>query len=1052
MKLTNRGAKQKLRNMLKTRWALFIMLVWVIATVLFTINQPNLKQILNQKGQAFISENSPSQLASQMLNKMGTAKGDTAIFVFNDSNKISQDGMKDIQKGIDKLRSRKTELKINNILDPFSTPEAKDQMVSKDGTTLIAQVTYEKGTRDSETIISGFKDALKDVQTSHYITGELAINNDYLAASNKGVEKSAILTIIFILGVLIIMFRSVVTPIVSLFAVGIAYLCSMGIIGILINVFNFPITSLTQMFMILVLFGIGTDYNILLFNRFKEELGHGLSIEDAIVTTYKTAGKTVFFSGLIVFVAFASLSFVQFPIYRSANAVAIGIAVLLLELLTITPILMKVIGGKLFWPSHNATGHKESKLWETVTTASVKHPAFSLLVVAAIIAPVILFNTTKLSFDSLKDLSPNTPSVQGFNLISDKFGKGKAMATTVVIESKKPMDNNESLVVIDTLTEKLKDLKGVQQVSSATQPKGSPIADFYTNTQTKTVVDGLSSANVGVGKINDGLKLMDSSLSTPDFSSVKDLSTGTGAIENGMGAITDGLKKINTGTDQGASGADTIASGIAGLKTGVAAINGGLQSISGNMNQIQAGYVALGQGYKAIPGGIAQIKQLVTVMDGTVASIDAKLPNDVDVTKLKTTLAELTVSLDGMSTNINTANANYDGLTSGLAELNNGLKAVIASTSTQSQLVMGINQLEKAEASLASGLRQGSAGQKTIIDSMAQLKAGTEKIRAGQETLYTGLSSLSAGTTQLKSGISQSSAGLGAIYGGINKTNDFLTELTSTKGFYIPNEAFKTADIGKMLDAYMSGNRKVTKLTVNLDSDPYSPQSIKLIDEINSLVSNQLKGTTLSDASFGIAGVTANTNDINNIATHDITMTQIIVLSCIFVLLLLIVRSFWIPVYIIGALLVAYYTAISVTSFLTTKLFSGMDGVSWNVPFFSFVVIAALGVDYSIFLLTRFKEYPDTDPKEAIILAAKNIGGVVLSAALILAGTFATLYPSNLHILMELAITVVTGLFLLSVVLLPIVIPALISVQDKISRKTKARTSESSLNKEHTAS
>ena len=1032
-----------MRIMLKMRWVLLILSVWVIATVLFTLNQPNLKQILNQKGQATISENSPSKLASNLLDKMGTSKGDTAILVFHDSNKISEAGMLDIQKGMEKLSSRKDELKINNIVDPFNTPDAKDQMISEDGTTLIAQITYEQGTSDSETIISGFQDAVKDVPTSHYVTGELAINNDYLAASNEGVEKSAIITVIFILVVLILLFRSVVTPLVSLFSVGIAYVSSMGIIGILINVFNFPITSLTQMFMILVLFGIGTDYNILLFNRFKEELGHGLSIEDAIVTTYKTAGKTVFYSGLIVFMAFASLSFVQFAIYRSANAVAIGIAVLLLELLTLTPLLMKMLGGKLFWPSHHAAGHKESKVWETVTTASVRHPAISLLVVAAILAPVILFNTTKLSFDSLKDLTPDTPSVIGFNLIADNFGRGTAMPTTVVLDSKEPMDNNQALAVIDSLTEKLKSIKGVQQVSSATQPKGSPIADFYTDTQTKTVVNGLGSANDGVGKINDGLKQIDDSLATPDFSSVNGLATGTGALENGMGAVTDGLKKINAGIDQGASGADEITAGISGLKTGVASINSGLQSISNNMATIQAGYVKLGQGYKALPEGIAQIQQLVTVMEGTVASIDAKLPNDPDVSKLKGLLTKLTASLEGLTKGINDANTNYDELTSGLAQLNAGLKAVIDSTSAQSQLVMGINQLEEGEAALASGLRQGSAGQKTVIDSMAQLTAGAGKIKAGQETLNTGLNSLSGGMTQLKDGISKSSVGLGTIHSGINSTNDFLTQLTSTKGFYIPDEAFDTADIGKMFDAYMSKDRNVTKLTVNLVSDPYSQQSINIIDEMNSVVKNQLLGTKLSDASFGIAGVTASTNDINKIATHDITMTQIIVLSCILVLLVLVIRSFWIPVYIVGALLVAYYTAISITSFLTTKLF-GMDGVSWNVPFFSFVVIAALGVDYSIFLMTRFKEYPGSDPKEAIILAGKNVGGVVMSAALILGGTFATLYPSNLHILMEMAICVVTGLFLLSVVLLPIVIPALISVQDKIARKTTARMSQSS--------
>ncbi|HEY8889982.1 MAG TPA: MMPL family transporter [Clostridium sp.] len=918
-----------MRKVLKVRFILLA--AWVLVTILFTVNQPNLNKILNQKGQATISKNSPSRVATEMLNKMGTSKGDTAIFVFNDANKISKAGLKDIQKGIEKLKSRKSELQINNIVDPFGTPEAKDQLISKDGTTLMAQVTYEKGTRDSKNIINGFNDALKDVKVTHYITGELAINNDYLAATNKGVEKSAIITVIFILFVLIIMFRSVVTPFVSLFAVGISYVCSMGIMGILINVFNFPITSLTQMFMILVLFGIGTDYNILLFNRFKEELGHGLSIEDAIITTYKTAGKTVIYSGLIVFMAFASLSFVQFPIYRSANAVAIGIAVLLLELTTLTPVLMKLLAGNLFWPSHNIAGHKESKLWENVTSTSVRHPFISLLVVVAIIFPVIFFNAPKLSFDSLKDLSADTPSVKGFNLIASKFGSGKAMPTTIVIESKNALDNNEALTAIDSLTEKLKSLKGVEKVSSATQPMGKPIDDFYTSNQTKTVVTGLGAANGGVGKINDGLKQIDNKLTTPDFSGVKQLSSGTYAIENGMGAVTDGLIKINSGIDKGAKGADTLTAGISQLKTGVAAINGGLKSVSSNLTTIQSGYVSLGDAYKSLPGSISQIKDLVAAMNVTVAKIDTKLPNDSDVATLKGLLSNLSGALDGVTSGINIANQNYDVLTSSLAKLNDGLITIIASTNSNSQLVMGITELEKGEASLATGLRQGSAGQATVISSMAKLKAGASKIKTSQDTLYTGLNTLSGGLSQLKGGISKSQTGLGAIYSGINKSNAFLNQLTGTKGFYIPKEAFKTADIEKIFDAYMSKNRNITKLTVNLETDPYSSVSINLIDEMNNLVKNQLKGTKLSDANFGITGVTANTNDLNNIATHDIKFTQIIVLTCIFVLLVLVIKSFWIPVYIVGSLLTAYYTAISVTEFLTTKLFSGMDGMSWNV-------------------------------------------------------------------------------------------------------------------------
>ncbi|MBC3887463.1 MMPL family transporter [Acetobacterium paludosum] len=189
-------------------------------------------------------------------------------------------------------------------------------------------------------------------------------------------------------------------------------------------------------------------------------------------------------------------------------------------------------------------------------------------------------------------------------------------------------------------------------------------------------------------------------------------------------------------------------------------------------------------------------------------------------------------------------------------------------------------------------------------------------------------------------------------------------------------------------------------------------------------------------------GAISNSYDMKNVATHDIIFTQIIVLMAIFILLIGVTISFRIPAFIVGSLLLAYYTALSATAFIAKFLFSSAsEGLSWNVPFFSFVMIAALGVDYSIFLMDRYREDPDLPPKQAIVLAARNIGGVVMSAGLILAGTFATLYPSNIIVLMELAICVVIGLFLLAFVLLPVAIPALIALTDNISTKEKATIS-----------
>ena len=80
---------------------------------------------------------------------------------------------------------------------------------------------------------------------------------------------------------------------------------------ILADKFNFPLSNYTQIFMICIMFGIGTDYSILLLNRFKEELANGNNRLDSVKTTFKTAGKTVLSSATPVFVVFASLNFIE---------------------------------------------------------------------------------------------------------------------------------------------------------------------------------------------------------------------------------------------------------------------------------------------------------------------------------------------------------------------------------------------------------------------------------------------------------------------------------------------------------------------------------------------------------------------------------------------------------------------------------------------------------------------------------------------------------------------------------------------------------------------
>ena len=98
------------------------------------------------------------------------------------------------------------------------------------------------------------------------------------------------------------------------------------------------------------------------------------------------------------------------------------------------------------------------------------------------------------------------------------------------------------------------------------------------------------------------------------------------------------------------------------------------------------------------------------------------------------------------------------------------------------------------------------------------------------------------------------------------------------------------------------------------------------------------------------------------------------------------------------------------------------------MPFFGFVLLVALGVDYSIFLMDRFREYRHLDPKEAILEAMRHMGAVIMSAAVILGGTFAAMLPSGVMSLLQIATMVLCGLFLYALVMLPLFIPVMVRV------------------------
>lgn len=1021
-----------MQKILKWRW--IILAIWLVAASLLTVFQPDVNAILHERGQDPLTKDSPSKVASALLKEMTGDEGTSNIIVFHNENKLSDSDLNQIEAGIKNIQDHRSELGVLDMIDPFSTPEAKSSLISENGTILMVSFNLDKGDREVSFIKEELENELTDVDTEYYFSGEDFIQNDYLEATTAGVEKSALLTVAFILAVLILMFRSLLIPFISLLTVGITYLVSMGIAAQIIEKLNFPVTSVTQMLLVLILFGIGTDYNILLFNRFKEELSHGGTVDEAISTTYRTAGKTILYSTMTVFIAFAALSFSHFGIYKSANVVAIGTIVLILQIYTLTPFFMKTLGEKLFWPAKHNTGHKDSKFWTRLTSVSVKYPVIITALIVIIMIPILMFSKQTLSFDQLKELGDDYPSTKGFSLVADNFSKGQALPTNVVIQHDERMDNNDSLALIDSITRSLNQLEGVDRVSSVTQPQFEEIPDLYISNQASTITDGISASQDGVDQIQDGLSQMEEGLESPDFSEVEELATGTGEIESGYRQLTDAVSQLGSGFSYSATGASSLSSGVTEIKNGLSSIHKNSSNVAKGISEIQKQYEALGSGYSSLAKQLPGIQQGIAGVNGLIAALGTshnELESDDTYVQLKTQGAALESGIAQWAGGLTQLNNNYSKLNEAFKQAASGLDQINAA---EAQIISGLTKLEDGANELSSGLASGSIGVKEITANMKKLNDALANVKDGQQALSSGLTQLSDGMGSLKDGLHRSGNGLQDISDGLGKTNDFLTQFESSKTFFIPREALEGEDFKQVLDNFMSDDRKITNLMVILKDDPYSMDAMSTIEEINDTIAASLQGTVLEDAVYGAAGPSSTTYDTNKVQLESFNGTAIIVIAGIFIVLLFVIRSVLPSIYIVISLIASYYVAMAATNFVTYQVL-GADGVSSFVPFFSFIIIVAVGVDYSIFFMMRYKEYGDTDRAKALVESAKNIGGVIISAMVILGGTFATLIPSGLVLLIELATAVIAGLLVLCFLLLPMLVPALIMLPQAFGKK-----------------
>jgi RND superfamily putative drug exporter len=216
-----------------------------------------------------------------------------------------------------------------------------------------------------------------------------------------------------------------------------------------------------------------------------------------------------------------------------------------------------------------------------------------------------------------------------------------------------------------------------------------------------------------------------------------------------------------------------------------------------------------------------------------------------------------------------------------------------------------------------------------------------------------------------------------------------------------------------------------TLIQATLEPNPYSTEAFDLVEPMREAATEAAPGAL-------VGGPSAVEFDVRDAAAWDSIVIPPLILLVVFLILMALLRAVVAPLVLIGTVILSFLAALGVGYFVFDVVF-GFPGSDPSLPLYAFVFLVALGVDYNIFLVARAREETEKHGTEQGMLRALAVtGGVITSAGIVLAGTFAVLGVLPLTFLTEIGFVVAFGVLLDTFLVRSVLVPALaLTVGDK---------------------
>ena len=401
---------------------------------------------------------------------------------------------------------------ILRFLGPGSPPEIASRLIGRDrqtrlilvplSTSFVAPITREAiDWLESKVAETDPPEGLKVEWT-----GDAVIGRSYMDDVQLSLDRAAIVTVFLLLGVLLAVYRSPLLSLIPLATIGVSLGIARGVLGWM-AASGWEVSPLVELFLVVVLFGCGTDFCLLISWRFGENWHPGRPAS-AMTETLRHTVEPLLSSAGTVIVGLMLMGTTRFKLFSSTGpSVAIGLAITLLASLTLTPALL-ILLARYRPVAFRGLTRPSPGTWDEIGRFVLRKPGRSWAATVLVMVPVSAFGFgVGYVQDMFTEMPVDRSSVAAFREIAAAFGPGEVAPLTVLIRSTENLGDSEGLALIDDLSRLLSRQRRLAEVRSATQPLGStdPLEPARLNARLAAVNDGFAQIKEGAETLREGL-------------------------------------------------------------------------------------------------------------------------------------------------------------------------------------------------------------------------------------------------------------------------------------------------------------------------------------------------------------------------------------------------------------------------------------------------------------------------------------------------------------------------------------------------------------------